>query len=136
MSLTISQIFDIKAPQFATDAQKNDYIELAELHYDQNCYNEKYNLVVALRAAHDMTIRDLQGGAGSGSSGDVTSKREGDQAISFSSTISNMDSNSDTYLGLTRYGLEILSIKRGTIIGMGVSGKDETLNDICLPNCL
>lgn len=135
MSYSISVTLDKEAPQFASDTDKAYYIAQAQLLYDSDCYTDQYNLVVALQAAHDMTIRDLQQGAGSGSSGNVTSKREGDQAISFGSSGSS-NTNSDNYLNLTRYGQKIIHIKRSTILGLRASGSNDTLDDGCLPFCI
>lgn len=133
MSYSISDTFDKEASQFASDPDKDYFIEQAKLYYSQTTYGDKYNLIIALQAAHDMTIRDLQQGAGFQSSGNITSKTEAEQSISFGNV--NYDPTSSKYLQLTRYGQKILYIKRTTILSMRVSGNNENVNNGCLPFC-
>lgn len=134
MSYTIEQHLDIEAPQFASDTDKAYYIENAKIYYDSDTYGTSYNLIVALQAAHDMTIRDIEY-SGVGGSGSITSKSEGGQSISYGNT--DYSPGSSAYLQLTRYGKKILYIKRTHIIGLRASGNNENLDDtVCFPTCL
>jgi hypothetical protein len=117
MSYTSSQILDLIAPQFASNANKADYIALAELSTNACVFGEKYYQAVALRAAHmlEMATR-LSGDAGS-----VASKREGDLAVSYHSGAANLSVD----LGQTSYGRQLLGLQRGSIAGFGVTGGND-----------
>jgi len=129
MSYSILQWIEIKCPTLYTDSNVQQWIDGAKLLYDENCYDDVYNLVVALRACHDYTVTNNQNNLGG--TGQISSKREGDQAISFSN---NMDMNSDQYLQLTSYGKQIISIKRARILGISATGTnaDDILGG-CFP---
>jgi len=75
---------------------------------------------VAYRAAHDITVAFSPDFAGGGV-GEVASKKEGDLQISyFKATTSG--SSGDTDLTLTKYGKMLLSLTKGNIVSMGVTG--------------
>lgn len=128
MSYSITQWISIRCPDLASDSNLTQWIDGAKLHYDQSCYGTKYNLIVALRACHDYTVSQTQQNIGSsGGSGTVISKREGDQSITFGNNSSSSNAIGDDYLKLTNYGIEILAIKRGTILGLGVTDSNTTI---------
>jgi hypothetical protein len=129
MSATIDKYIEVKCNALFTDANKQTWVDAAMLSIDQDCYGDKYNLAVALRACHDFTMSTLQQGAGSGGSGNLTSKREGDQAITFANN-TNMDD--DLYLQGTSYGRELLSIQKGTIGRISNTGCADAI--ICCTN--
>lgn len=129
MATTIQGWIQIKCPNLFADTNLNTWIEGAVLHIDPECYGDKYNLAVALRASHDYTISQNQQGSGSGSSGSITSKREGDQAVTFANNASNI--SGDDYLKLTNYGLELISIQRGTIARIRNTGDNRDVTVLC-----
>ncbi len=120
MSATVDQLIAIKCPLLSADANKATWVETAQLSIDADCYGNKYNLAVALRACHDYTVSKIEQGAGAGAAGGIVSKREGDQSISFANNI-GIDS-SDAYLSLTAYGKELISIRNGSVARMGYTG--------------
>lgn len=113
MAATISQIFDAIAPVYATDADKNLFIELAESLTSSSCFGTKYNLAVALRAAHLITVRDRQG-----ISGPISNLREGDIQVYYGSILDTWKSN----LHQTSYGIELLGLIKGNIPKHSVTG--------------
>jgi hypothetical protein len=66
------------------------------------------NYAIALVMMHWLTLQS-QSGTGNAQSGVITSKREGDLAISYAHNTSN---NSNGYWGQTSYGQEYLQLKR------------------------
>lgn len=129
MSLTIDQNIEIKCSSLFSDANKAKWVTNAQLSIDITCYGTKYNLAVALRACHDYTLATIQQGSGSGASGSIISKREGDQSVAFSNNASNI--SGDDYLKLTNYGLELLSIQKGTISRIDRTGNTDDAVVIC-----
>lgn len=119
MSLTVTQIIGIIAPQFSADSDLANTISLVELRTSSDAFGVKYNYAVALRAAHILTLRDMNSISSGGIlAGNVTSMSEGNTSISFGGSSSNSD-NSD--LNLTRYGMELLGLIRGNILGFSIS---------------
>ena len=128
--LTIDQYLAAIAPSIATDASKDVYIEMATERTNRCFYGDKYNQAVALRAAHIaflLTANAGSMGAGSGSAeggsvGTITSKREGDLAVSYGTSAigSSAGSVTDAELAQTRFGLMLLALRKGCRPFMGV----------------
>lgn len=120
---TIDQYLAAIAPAVATDENKATYIEMATERTNPCFYGSKYNQAVALMAAHIaflLTANSGSMGAGSGSSeggsvGTITSKREGDLSVTYGSgSIGAATGNaSDAELAQTRFGLMLLSLRKG-----------------------
>ncbi len=113
---TPEAVLDAIAPQFASDPQTSDFIALAELRTSQEKFGDKYNLAVALRAAHMMTLRDRKTGEG----GSISSKKEGDLGISYAT--GNGESED---LAQTHYGRQLQRLMKGTITSAGLIGEDN-----------
>lgn len=128
MANTIDQNIEINCPNLFSDANKSRWVTNAQLSIDADCYGDKYTLAVALRACHDYTLAAIQKGIGSGSSGAISSKREGDQAVSFAS---NASQTGDAYLNMTSFGRELLSIQKGTISRISNTGNDADVTICC-----
>lgn len=118
MALTAEQIFNAIAPQFVSDPNKSTHLEIATLRTSQNCFGDKYNLAIALRAAHTLTLTDTANNLG-GSSGGVTSKREGDLALSFGGQ-SSTGIKGD--LGQSTYGVQLQNLIDGNILAINLTG--------------
>ena len=114
-----SAVFDTIAPAYADDPDANNFIDLATLRTSQSKFGNKYNLAVALRAAHMITLRDRTGGDG----GTITSKSEGSLSVSYSAPAR---ASGDTDLMLTHFGQQLKGLIRGTIVSPTVTG--EALN--------
>lgn len=117
MALTIEQILDAIAPKFASDANKQDHISLARLRTSTTCFGNKYNYAVALRAAHTLTLTSNTN-IGTGSSGSISSIREGDVSISYGSRGTSTGSDLDN----TSFGQELQQLIKSNIVGVSITG--------------
>lgn len=128
--LTIDQYLTAIAPALSADANKSVYIEMATERTNKCFYGIKTNQAIALLAAHIAFLLNAANGsmgAGSGSgeagsTGTITSKREGDLAVGYGSgavTVGNGDVT-DAELAQTRYGLMLLALRKGCKPFMGV----------------
>lgn|SRR5574344_256462 len=127
---TIDQYILTIAPALAADADKDVFVEMAVERTNKCFYGIKYNQAVALLAAHiafllNPTAGSMGAGSGSseaGATGTITSKREGDLAVSYGSgavSVGNGDVT-DAELAQTRYGLMLLALRKGCKPFMGV----------------
>lgn len=131
-SLTIEQYLKAVAPAFAADESASVYIEMAVERTNREFYGEKYNQAVALLAAHIAflltgTAGSMGAGSGSsegGSTGTMTSKREGDLSVTYgtSGVAASAGSVTDAELSQTRWGLMLLALRKGCKPFMGVLG--------------
>lgn len=125
MSLTASEVFDIKAPQCATDPNKAAYIEIATAQTNECWFGDNYVYAIGLRAAHMCLVDNDTSSSGGGSVGGVKSKKEGDLQIQYyQETTGGSDAvnSSDEYLGQTNPGKELLALMRSRGVSMGVTG--------------
>lgn len=131
MSLSIQQIIDIIAPQYSSDSALTNTIVIATQRTSEDAFDVNYNYAIALRTAHMLTLRDLNsGGVNSGTGGtvgNITSKKEGNTSINFGTLagISGTTGNKGGDLQLTRYGIELLGLIAGNILGFSVSNYTE-----------
>ncbi len=121
MSVTASQIFDIKAPQCATDSNKSTYIEIARTQTSECWFGDNYENAVGLRAAHMCLLDQSTASTGGGASGIFKSKKEGDLQIQYNTPTSGKFSNDD-YLAQTNPGKELLNLSRTRGVSMGTIG--------------
>ena len=117
MSMTPTTILDLIAPQFAADADKTSFLTLAKIQTSATFYGAKYNMAVALRAAHMLTLRD-RAQSTQGAGGQITSMREGDLAVSYSAASSGGSGD----LSQTSYGMQLQGLKKGGGAFLGVTG--------------
>lgn len=126
MSYSAEQILDAIAPQFVSDTDKDVHLNLAELR-TSDCFGTSIKpLAVALRAAHTLTLSSNANSFG-GSSGSITSKREGDLSVSFSNNASVGISGD---LGQTSYGVQLENLIKNSFVGIRLTG----LNIDCAGN--
>jgi len=115
MSYTASQIFDAIAPQLAGSINKALFLDLAG-GLTSSCYFQtNYNLAIALRAAHMMTLANRL----TGDSGQVTGKSEGNASISYAQT-----QNDNNDLSATSYGVQLQGLINSGVGGVSVTGDD------------
>lgn len=117
--MSATSIFDRIASQLKDDPEKSAYIVEAQGQTSQAYYGTNYDLAVALRAAHNMTI-DKQSISGASGGGEIASMREGDLGISYHK--SDGGSNDNDYLNKTNYGIRLLGLRRGTCPSVSVTG--------------
>lgn len=128
--LSVTEYLQAVAPTVAEDQSVNVYIQMAEERTNRAFYGPKANQAVALLTAHLaflFTATPNSHGAGSGSleggsTGAITSKREGDLSVSYGSGVvsSAAASVSDAELAQTRFGLMLLALRKGCKPFMGV----------------
>jgi hypothetical protein len=111
--MSASTVFDAIAPQYSADSGKATFLSLAVNRTSSCFFGDNYDLAVALRAAHMMTLRDRR----SGSPGAASSKREGGLAISYSQA-----QGGDADLGQTHYGRQLEGLMNSQIPGFGLTG--------------
>jgi hypothetical protein len=128
--VSASTVFDAIAPSLASDPNKALFLTLAVDRVSSCRFaGTKYDLAVALRAAHDLTLakQTESGLRANGEAGAVTSKREGDLSVSFAGSAGVTASNSD--LDQTVYGKRLKGLMRGTVPAVGVTG--GYLRNVC-----
>jgi hypothetical protein len=114
--MSASTDLDRIAPQFAADANKNNFIADARLQTNVAFYGANSEMAVALRAAHMMTLRD---NATAGGGGIMTSKREGDLAVTFAA------GTDPGGLDSTTYGIWLKGLRRGQGAAVMVTGGND-----------
>ena len=117
--MTASQIMSIRAPQFDASPYKGDYITMARKRVAQAWFGANYEQAVAMMAAHMMTVDSDAGQSGS-SGAFVTSKREGDLAITYASP--NSGGGAGSALGSTNYGREFLELQKQGNFAVSATG--------------
>ena len=127
--LTVEQYIQAVAPALLQDPSLDVYVEMAKERTDRAFYGVKYNHAVALMAAHiafllgSGTLGAGSGNAEGGSTGSVTSKREGDLSVSFGTgAASAVVGIGDADLAQTRWGLMLISLRKGCKPFFGVCG--------------
>lgn len=130
--LSVQEYLQAVCPSVASDASAPVYIQMAEERTNKEFYGHKTNQAIALLAAHIaflFTAVPGAHGAGSGSgeagsTGSITSKREGDLAVSYGTGAVSAASIgvSDADLAQTRFGLMLLALRKGCKPFMGVLG--------------
>ena len=127
--LSIREYIAALAPGLAGDALCDTYVEMAEERTQASFYGNKYNQAVALLAAHIWYLLGSgspslpgSGSSSGGSTGAITSKREGDLAVGFGSgaVAATSVKVGDTDLAQTRWGLMLLALRKGCKPFMGV----------------
>ena len=116
MALTASQIFDAIAPDYASDPRKTTFLTLARTRTNTCIFGDNTEEAVALRAAHMITLASRGSG---GEAGSVSSKREGDLAISYGR---NGSTNAVDDLHQTNYGVQLKNLIKGSGGYYGVTG--------------
>ena len=130
MALTVEQIMDAIAPAFSGDASRPVFIELATARVAPGFYKAKTNYAIALMASHLMAL-DSATAAASGrgdEAGAITSKSEGDLSVSFGSTSANTSDAAD--LGQTKYGVQLIGLRKGCGPFIGVTGRPPCFEGI------
>lgn len=125
MASSVEQILGAIASQFASSPDLPVFKELAELQTSGDFFGQKYNLAVALRIAHQMTLASPTSGRTSGEAGSVTSKSEGDLSIGFSGPGASAQA-ADADLSQTKFGLQLIALRRGCGPFVGVTGRPGT----------
>lgn len=87
------------------------YIDLAKELVDPDYFGSLYNFAVALRACHEFELDKRQ----AGETGLITDRTEGRISLRY---LHNLDKNSTSTFGYTKYGLKLLSLARSKRLGI------------------
>jgi hypothetical protein len=123
--MSASSVLSIIAPQFDSATNRSDWLALAETRVNRCRFGTKADLAVAYMTAHMMTLNpDSSGdfGSGGGATGAITSKREGDLAISYANPGSAVKSTGDMDLTSTVYGIQFLSLQKASGMAIAITG--------------
>lgn len=128
--LSIEQYIQAVAPALLQDPSLDVFIEMAKERTDRAFYGVKYNHAVALMAAHIAfllgagTLGAGSGNAEGGSTGSLSSKREGDLSVNYSSPAATLAMKGvvESELSQTRWGLMLISLRKGCKPFFGVCG--------------
>lgn len=127
--MSIASVLTIIAPQFNGRADRNDYINFATLQVNQTTFGDKYDLAGAYMAAHMMTLNPETGqGTSNTGSGFITSKKEGDLAMSYAQPKSNSSGGGDAILSQTSYGQQFIGLRDSCTLSLGVTGRNEFIS--------
>jgi hypothetical protein len=108
---TIIEIITAIAPEHASNASIDIFITIAEGLTSACVFGDNYNFAVALRAAHLMTLAGRNG-----DSGQISSKSEGGQSISYSSSTVGIDN-----LNQTSYGKQLQELIYQNVPGFSIA---------------
>ena len=95
------------APQFDAVDSRETILEMAESLTSSTFFGENRALAVALRAAHLLSVTQGASATDGGTTGPISSKREGDLSVSFGNA-----GNTGTALSSTSYGRELLELSK------------------------
>ena len=120
---TASEILSAIAPQFDDASGRQTFLDLSESRTSSTFFGANRPEAVAYRAAH---MADLAASAAvsSGASGPISSKKEGDLAVSFGT--SSGSKGDSAYLSQTSYGRMLLDLMRSSGAATGVTGQPYT----------
>ncbi len=110
--MSVSQIIAALAPSSAGDSRVGIFTTLAMQQTSRTHLGENYELAVALRVCH-MLARNPA--AGTGDSGAVTSKREGDLSVSYQVSADLQRKYGD--LCSTPFGAQLADLIEGNVLG-------------------
>ena len=126
--LSIEQYIQAVAPALMQDPSLDVLIDMAKARTARAFYGVKYNHAVALMAAHiafllgSGTLGAGSGNADGGSTGSITSEREGDLSVSYGAVSASAGNLGDAELSQTRWGLMLISLRKGCKPFFGVCG--------------
>ena len=110
------------APQFDSVTGRADFLALAADQVNDCMFGDKTDLAIAYLAAHLIAL-NTDPNRQQGESGSITSKKEGDLAISYGNFKNN---NTKSDLDLTFYGQQFQSLANASTLNIGLTG-EETL---------
>lgn len=128
--LSIESYIGALAPKLTISPSKEVYIDMAEQATNPGFWGVKYNQAVALLAAHiwylscpeDEASSEGSGGANIGVTGSITSKREGDLAVSYGGVSASADTSAaDSDLMQSRYGVMLIRLRKGCRPFIGIA---------------
>lgn len=123
--LSIEEHLHLIAPQFDSDPERDQFIILAKEQTSLCFYGTKYNYAVALRVAHEMSLREISQ-RGVGGSGGIRSIRQGDLSMGYDgASASDPSKGGSIDLGRTQYGITLLGLRKGAQMTMRTTHPDS-----------
>jgi hypothetical protein len=113
MSLSVDQILTAIAPQLISNPYRATFFRIAKDRTNIKFYGANANLAIALRMAHMMTLA----GRLSGDAGAISSKREGELAVTYAN-----GGGFGADLLSTNYGSQLNDLRKGSGAFIGVTG--------------
>jgi len=98
----------------AGTAQLDLYLELATCQISEAAFKEKYDLAVALLAAHYQAALKQSEDCGAGATGAITSRKEGDLQVNFAAS-----PFADEAIGTTAFGVQYLELRKACVATFG-----------------
>jgi len=114
--MSVSSLLSTIAPQFDSVTGRADFIALAELQVNRCLLGEKADIGTAYFAAHLIQISQDSATSG-GSSGEITSKKEGDLSVSYG----NFAPKDGSGLSATSWGRQYDMIIKTTVPGLDLT---------------
>jgi hypothetical protein len=118
--MSITQIIELRAPQFASVPRLAGLITLATSLTNVTLFKDMANYAIALRVMHWLTKEQIDGGnltttSGISTAGAITSESEGETSRSYATSSSSSSSGSGSFddLKTTGFGKELIQLMRG-----------------------
>lgn len=113
--MSASAKLSIIAPQYDSTTNRAEFISIAESMVNRCLFgtDDRADLAVAYMAAHLITVNIIQGGAGTG---EISSKKEGDLAVTYKTADTNGDG-----LTSTGYGKQFMMLVQSSTPFIGVT---------------
>lgn len=108
--MTQLEYFRLLAPEFTSvaDVEVNKWLLIAGNTASVGCLDtERADMALALYAAHMLSLATRAAAGGSGSTGVITSEKEGDLQRTYGAS-----KGDDSYLGQTLYGQQYMDVTR------------------------
>lgn len=119
---SVNSIIAALAPDLATDANKNTFVEIATERTSQAFFCDNYNLAIALRACHMWALSQYRI---HGEAGAISEKKEGQLSMGFQNT-GKVSGAGD--LDQTHFGKQLKALIRSSDAGITVLGAGTTLS--------
>jgi len=119
--MTVAEVIEDIAPEFLNEdpARIARFISYAELQVSENKFGAKYDLALAYLTCHMLALSGRNDEEGTnGTAGNLTQKKEGDLAASFSLP-SALNNSNDGELMTTSYGIEYLRLRDLCVMAVG-----------------
>lgn len=125
--MTVNEILEAINPGLYSDVNRDTYIELATNQTDRCFFGVNYNMAIALRASHMYILANRP----NGETGQISSKKEGDLSVGFSTSKSSGASDD---LSQTNHGMQLLTLIKQGLPAVSVTN-DNIVNATCVGGC-
>jgi hypothetical protein len=114
----LKTLFNIAPELESKDGQRLlDFIELAKLRIGKKVFGDRYDLAVALLAAHMATL-SFRSEDGNNNAGQITSEKEGELSRSYGQVA--MSTDQDSAFLSTSYGQQFVQIRKESVMAVSM----------------